>query len=207
MNKFLVFLLVVVSVKMGYSQNSLIGDEEMKAITIPVNGIRTQAMIVDGDTIPVTNLRAVYVIEDRTFKSRAEENKHKRLIRDVKKAYPYARLAGEKLKQYESMLAGVSTETEKKRIMKRIEGDLKKEYGRELENLTVNQGKILLKLIDRETGDTSYELVKELRGSVSAFFWQSLARIFGSDLKMQYDAEGDDKKVEEIVLLIQKGQI
>lgn len=208
MNKlFLVLGLTFSYLGVALAQTSLIGDAEEKVIDIPKNGVRTKAIVVDGDTMAVGYLHEVLIVDDRVFKSKEEQNKHRRLIRNVKKVYPYARLAGEKLKQYEAMLAGIQTDAEKKRIMKRIEADLKSEYKDELENLTVDQGKILLKLIDRETGDTSYELVKELRGSLSAFFWQSLARLFGSDLKAEYDAEGNDKKIEEIVLLIQKGKI
>lgn len=81
------------------------------------------------------------------------------------------------------------------------------DFGTELKKLTITQGRILLKLIDRETGDTSYELLKELRGSISAVFWQTIARIFGSDLKSQYDPKGDDFLIERVVKLIETGQI
>ena len=76
-----------------------------------------------------------------------------------------------------------------------------------MKKLTVNQGRILLKLIDRETGNTSYELVKELRGTISAVFWQTIARLFGSDLRAQYDPKGEDKLIERVVRMIETGQI
>ncbi|MFK5968672.1 MAG: DUF4294 domain-containing protein, partial [Candidatus Marithrix sp.] len=87
------------------------------------------------------------------------------------------------------------------------EKELKKEFEDELKNLTMTQGKLLIKLVDRETGKTTYELVKQLRGSLSAFFWQSLAKLFGSNLKTEYDAAGEDKLIEDILIRIDNGQI
>lgn len=84
---------------------------------------------------------------------------------------------------------------------------MKEKFEKDLKKLTFNQGTILIKLVDRETGTTSYNLVKELRGSFQAFFWQSLARLFGSTLKSEYDAEGDDAAIESIVRSIEKGEI
>ena len=84
---------------------------------------------------------------------------------------------------------------------------LQSEFEGELKKLTIKQGIILVKLIDRETGNTSYELVKQLRGSFSAFLWQSLARLFGSNLKLEYDPYGEDKLIEEIVVMIEQGVI
>ena len=93
------------------------------------------------------------------------------------------------------------------KYIKTIEKQLMDEFGKELKKLTITQGRILLKLIDRETGNTSYELLKELRGTVSAVFWQTIARLFGSDLKSQYDPQDDDFLVERVVRLIETGQI
>jgi hypothetical protein len=95
---------------------------------------------------------------------------------------------------------------EKKKFLKQVEQDLQDEFGAELTNLSITQGTILLTLIDRETGDTSYELVKQLRGTISAFFWQSLARLFGHNLKDGYDADGDQEMIEDIILRIENGE-
>ena len=84
---------------------------------------------------------------------------------------------------------------------------LQDQFGDELKKLSVNQGRLLLKLVDRETGNTSYEIVKELRGTFSAFFWQSLALLFGSSMKSKYDPAGDDKLIEQIIVQIDNGQI
>lgn len=91
--------------------------------------------------------------------------------------------------------------------MKQVEQELLVEFEDDLKQLTITQGRILIKLVDRETGSTSYELVKELRGTFSAFFWQTLARLFGSNLKSVYDPYGEDRLIEEIIFLIDRGQL
>jgi len=165
-------------------------------------------IIVNGhDTIPYVELSGIEIFEFRVFKTRHQAQQNARLVRNVKKVYPYAKLAGEKLREYEIILSKVETESEKKRIMKALEQEIKDKYGKELEKLTISQGKILIKLIDRETGNTSFELVKDLRGSFLAFFYQSFARIFGYDLKTKYDPEGEDLNIEIIVRMIENGVI
>ncbi|MEA3504203.1 MAG: DUF4294 domain-containing protein [Bacteroidota bacterium] len=135
------------------------------------------------------------------------DRKTRRLIRNVRKVYPYARLAAIKIDEYAKELEGVDSKREKKRIMKRAEKKLEEQFGDDLRKFTFSQGKILIKLIDRETGDTSFELVQELRGKFTAFFWQSFARIFGMNLKKSYDPDGEDKLIEQIVQSIERGEI
>lgn len=195
---------ILLNTLLASAQNELIGDENKPKVDL--NQIRTYATVVDGDTIPLIYLRPAYKIEDRVFLNQAQKNKWNRLVRDVKITYPYAKLAGIKLKNYNQMLQGKS-ELEQKALMKKVEKELKEEFGPKLSDLTMNQGQLLMKLIDRETGNTSYEIVKELRGSFSAFFWQGIAKIFSSDMKKRYDADGDDRKVEDIITLIDKGLI
>ena len=129
------------------------------------------------------------------------------MIYNVKKAYPWAKLAGEKLAQVEEHMIALETEKEQREYMKVVEKELLKDYKEDLKKLTITQGRILIKLVDRETGDTSYELVRELRGKISAVFWQALARLFGSNLKSEYDPDGEDRLIEEIVILIENGQL
>jgi hypothetical protein len=163
------------------------------------------ARVIDGDTIPEITLSYFQVTAKRTWKSRTSYNKFKRLEKKVVKVYPFAHLAAQKLNEYAIELAAVESEKEKKRFYKRIEQEIKLEYEGELRKLTVSEGRILIKLLDRETGNTSYELVTELRGKFSAFFWQGLARIFGHNLKSIYDPEGADKDIEFIVQRIEAG--
>jgi hypothetical protein len=170
-------------------------------------GFKLSYFVTDeGDTVPVVNLHAVSVIEDRIFASKREERKWSRLKRDVAKVYPYSKVAGKKLKEYNDMMVGKS-DKEQKRILRQAEADIKKQFEGDVRNMTMNQGRILIKLIDRETGNTSYALVKDLRGSFQAVFWQSIARIFGSNLKSGYDPKKDpeDKMIEEIIHTIEEG--
>ena len=172
-----------------------------------INGqvLRT-TVLENGDTIPVAVLADAEISAPRVFKSAAEERRYRSLEKKVRKVYPYAKLAGEKLREYEDELSKIESERKKKKFYKKVERELKAEFGDELTKLTVGQGRILIKLIDRETGDTSYELVSELRGSFSAFFWQGLARIFGHNLKSNYDPDGEDRLIEEIVQRIKSEQ-
>lgn len=170
------------------------------------DSILVYGIIKDGDTIPFIPLKEVKISSWRLLDSK-EERKLTRLMKNVKIVYPYARLAGLKLLEYEDTLAMAPDDKARRKIMKRVEEELDAEYGQELRNLTVTQGKILLKLIDRETGETSYELVSELRGEFRAFFYQSFARLFGLNMKIGYDPEGEDRDIEYIVNLIESGQL
>jgi hypothetical protein len=163
--------------------------------------------IINGDTIPYVTLREFTVYAEMQFNSSFFADKYGRLKRDVKKAYPYAKIAGQKLKQYNDVIARLDNEAKKKKYLKLAEDEIKREFEGDLKKLTLRQGRILIKLIDRETGSSSYNLVKELRGSFSAFMWQSLARLFGSNLKEKYDPKGEDALIEEIVLKIENGEL
>ncbi len=166
-----------------------------------------RTVVIDGDTIPNVIIDEVVVFPRMVFKTKRQSRKYRKLIRDVKRAYPYAVYAKEMLDEMENEFQNLKTEKEKKKYIKSIEKNLMGEFGDELKKLTITQGRILLKLIDRETGNTSYELLKYLRGSVSAVFWQTIARIFGSDLKSEYDPLGDDYLIERVVRMIETGQI
>ncbi len=170
-------------------------------------GFKLYYIISDsGDTIPTVTLEPLTVSEARVFASKREERKWSRLKRDVAKVYPYSKLAGNKLKQYNEQLTGKS-EKDQKRILKLAENDIKAEFEDDIRDMTLNQGRILIKLIDRETGNTSYGLVKDLRGSFQAVFWQSVARIFRTNLKSAYDpnANSEDRMIEDIIISIEDG--
>lgn len=172
-----------------------------------IEGYVLYGIIEDGDTILLSSINEVYIYPVRKFSSRRDLRRYRRLIRNIKKAYPYAKLAKLKLDEIEANLKNLKTDVEKKAYVKQVEKELRYEFEDELKKLTITQGRILIKLIDRETGETSYELVKELRGSFSAFFWQALARLFGSNLKTEFDALGEDRLMNEIVLMIENGQL
>lgn len=170
-----------------------------------INGQLYDAIVVDGDTIPVVSLPPARVKAKRVFKSRKAEKKYRRLIYHIKKAYPYAKLAGKKMREVEEEIKDM-TPRERKRRMKQLEKEIKRDYEGDLMKLSFTQGRILIKLLDRETGDISYDIIKEFRGGFTAWFFQGIAKMFKYDLKAEYDAEGDDRLIEEIVLKIEQGE-
>lgn len=179
-----------------------------KAQTVMPDGrIRLLGTIVNGDTIPTVYLVGVEIVAPLSPEAAARQQAFLKLRRDVIRAYPYAKLASMKLKYINDQVATMTNERQKKRFIKDTEKELKEQFEQDLKKLTVTQGRILIKLIDRETGNTSYALVKELRGSLQAFFWQGLARLFGENLKSEYDAAGEDQMIEQIVKQIESGQI
>ena len=121
--------------------------------------------------------------------------------------YPYAKITGQLLSEYETELQAIQAKNDQELYVKIAEAELRAEFEAEVKDLTVSQGKVLVKLIDRETGQTSYELVKQLRGSFVAFMWQGLARLFDHDLKAEYDPEGTDATMEIIVQRIERGEL
>ena len=124
-----------------------------------------------------------------------------------KNSLSYAVMAQATFQQCEQTLTTMTNEREKRKYLKQMEGQLMDQYKQELKSLTVEQGRLLIKLIDRETGTTSYEMVKEMKGSLSAFMWQTVASLFGNNMKDTYDPIGEDKDIENIVHLIEQGVI
>ena len=165
----------------------------------------TRAIIDGNDTIPIVELEEVRIYKSSDFDYLSYKRRDKRLVRNVKKAYPYSRIAAIKLKQLDEELLKLQSEAEQKEYIKQAEKEIMNEFEKDLRKLTITQGIILVKLIDRETGQTSYEVIKDLKGGFSAFFWQGIARIFGNNLKAEYDPEGEDAKIEDIVRGIEAG--
>ncbi len=187
-----IFLIVIASIALHA--------QETKPIVL-------KARIIDSDTVPMITLREVEIFTLEVPKTRRQQRKLTKLVKNIKAVYPYAKLAGIKLNNYEEMLLAAKNDRERKQIMKQAEEEIKEEYGEELKKLTFSQGKILIKLLDRETGNTSYVLVQELRGKFTAFWYQAFARIWGYNLKTKYDPEGEDRQIEVIVKMIERGQI
>ncbi|MCK9219968.1 MAG: DUF4294 domain-containing protein [Bacteroidales bacterium] len=165
------------------------------------------AKIIDGDTIALIDIYPAIVFPTVAFSTKRATVRYDRLVYNVKKVYPYAKLAGKKLREFKSVLDTLKSEKEQKRFIKSAEKQLEAQFGNEIKDLSFNQGKILIKLIYRETGNSTFDIVKELRGSFNAFIWQTLARIFGYDLKTNYDPAGTDQAIEQIVLMIDAGAI
>lgn len=170
------------------------------------NGTLLPGIILEGDTFAIIQLETVQIISNMKFASVKQRENWERLRYNVKKAYPFAIIASARLREYENILQKLPNDNTREIYMKIAEDKLKKEFEGQLKELTIKQGRILIKLIDRETGRTSYQLVKQLRGSFSAFMWQGLASIFGSSLKSEYDGKGEDLLIETAISQIEAGQ-
>ena len=155
--------------------------------------------IIDGDTIFISNIPKVDILE---FKYKDEQNQYRILKRRVLKVYPYAILAKEKLNTIQNGLDSIPKKRHKKRYTKQMLKWVKEEYSDRLKNLSMKEGKILVKLIYRETNLTSYEIVKSYRGRFNAFFWQTMAKLWENNLKTEYDPLNikEDKLIEHILL-------
>jgi hypothetical protein len=175
-------------------------------MSAPQNGYRLQAEVMNGDTVPVMNLENVYVTTEYVFKNPKLYEQWTRTKFNVKKVYPYAILAAAKLKEFDMELAKITDEKSRKKYIKVCERNLRTEFEDELKGLSFSQGKVLMKLIDRETGKTTYEIVRQLRGGFEAAMWQTLARIFGHNMKSEYDARVEDILVERAVRLVETGR-
>lgn len=164
-------------------------------------------IIIDGDTIPCYDLPELYCFKPLKFKNKRQQNNYTKLVRDVKKVLPIANeINGAIIETYE-YLQTLPDDKAKDKHIKALEKGLKAQYTPKLKKLTLNQGKLLIKLIDRQSNQTSYELVKAFLGSFKAGFYQAFAWTFGASLKKEYDAEGDDQLTERVILQVMSGQI
>ena len=143
--------------------------------------------------LPELEIRVV-----RTFRTPEDRAKYLRLRYNVMKVLPYARFAQNRYDQLHRELAITSDRRTQKKLVKECEKEIKEMFNREVKNMSITQGQILIKLIDRQTGNSSYELVRELRGGVTAFFYQSVAKVFGHNLKSKYDPD-EDVQIENII--------
>jgi hypothetical protein len=163
--------------------------------------------IIEGvDTIPVVNLPTVNITEKAPQYMQSMQEYY-RMRFNVIKVYPYARIAAIKIEELNETLKTLPTDRARRKHTKEFEKQLRKDFEQAVENLSVNQGKIFIKLIDRETGNSSYDLIKDVKGSFNAFVFQSAARLFGHNLKDKYDPDGNDKVIESIVREIENGEI
>lgn len=176
----------------GYVPYSRYGAGYMAGSTVDPN---------TGDTTYTVQLADVLV-----YRSIGNIRNHRRLIRNVKAVYPYAIDARHYFRSLTDTLAKVDDPKLRNKITKAYEDEIVERYTPVLENMTFTQGKILIRLIDRETQRTSYELLEEFRGRFSAKFWNMIAKIFRADLKQQYDpTKGEDKLIEQIINLYEAG--
>jgi hypothetical protein len=162
------------------------------------------AVIYNGDTIPAKTLENVTLLTKYSSAQASARAAWTRLRNAIYVTYPYAKRASVVINDINVHLANVSSSSERRKYIKTREKELKKEFTEPLTNLSIYQGKILMKLINRETGNNCYEIIKEYKGGLTARFYQTVAFFFDGDLKQPYDAHGDDAEMEKIVLEVQR---
>jgi len=201
-----IMLLSTFCVAMGVFGQSKVPRDSIGKSKI-IDGQEVKPTIINGDTVLLVDLAPITIMPPLTFETNRQYKRYSRLVLYVKKVYPYSQLVKTQLAEIHANLDNYKTEKEKKKYIDLKEKELKQEFEGQLRSLTFTQGKILIKLINRETGQTTFDIVKELKGSLNAYFWQSIARIFGSNLKMEYNATGDDIMIEDIVVRIENGEL
>lgn len=163
----------------------------------------------NGEVLPEIEIKEVTVIgrPSKETSKKSEYRKYERLIYNLKKVYPYALVVRRKLDEVNQTMLQIKTDKERKEYIKEFEKNIFGEYEDDIRNMTITQGRLLIKLIDRETQNTSYDLIKEYRGRFTAAFWQGIAKIFGTNLKEQYDPYGEDALIEVLIWEIDTGQL
>lgn len=164
-------------------------------------------IIQNGDTVVFKNIKEVIVFPEREFKNKRDYRRYSRYVQKVKKVYPLAVEARELLKEYQPKYEALKDRRDQRKLMKKLEKELLDKHKDELKKWSISDGRILLKLINRETERTPYSLIQDFRGGFSAVFWQGIAKLFKNDLKAGYDPDDEDKMLEEIVTLIELGYL
>ncbi len=156
--------------------------------------------VENGDSVAV-----VHILPVRKYARKKDMRRYAKLIRAVKKVYPIAQEAKREMALMEEELRRLPSKKDRELYTKGIQKMIVKKYTPVLKRMTVYEGRVLLKLIDRETEYTAFEIVKEFRGGFVAGFWQAMARLFGNNLKLEYDPDGSDKMLEQIVVYYEAG--
>lgn len=162
----------------------------------------------NGVVMPEIEIKPVTVVaRPTTGSSKRDFRKYDRLVYNIKKVYPYALIVRQKMDEVNAHLQHLDSDRKRREYLKEFEKSIFKEYQDDISKMTISQGRLLIKLIDRETQNTSFELIREYRGKFSAAFWQGIAKIFGTNLKEEYDRFGDDALIEIIIYEIESGNL
>lgn len=161
-------------------------------------------IVYQGDTIPAGYLEMCYVTAPMSEAMKKRLKEWTRLRNAVYVTYPYARKAGGIMNDMNVKLAHITQKDQRKAYLKSREAELKKEFTEPLTNLSIYQGKILMKLINRQTGNNCYDIIKEYKGGITARVYQTVAFFFNSSLKQPYDAKSDDQQIEQIVQEVER---
>lgn len=197
----LVFFIVISTIKAQKDSLKTVKD------SIPDRFYVLQNVYRDGESLPEMEIKEVTIVGNRKRGASFNYWKYQRLIYNVRRVYPYAVIVRMKLASVNEKLQGMNSEKERKEYMKEVEKEVFRDYEGDMQQMTLTQGKLLIKLIDRETRNTSYDLIRDYRGKVPAAFWQGVARLFGTNLKAEYDPYGEDAIIEKIVTEIEAGRL
>ena len=169
--------------------------------------VKVSKVLVDGDSIQYMEMSNVYVYPKPTFKSQKQEQAYMRLVKNVKKVLPLAKEARQMLIETAEYIETLPNQKERDAHLKKVEAAIVAEYKPKMKKLTYSQGKLLIKLIDRECNATAYETIQAFIGPVRSGMWQAFAWMFGASLKKGYDPNGVDRLTERVVLMVEAGQL
>ncbi|MBQ4507736.1 MAG: DUF4294 domain-containing protein [Paludibacteraceae bacterium] len=173
----------------------------------PAGGQYLGIQVQGGDTLLLVRLHDVHVFPQLVFKNKKQEKFYWRTVRDVKKTLPYAKMIVRDMEYADAQLALIQDKKERRKWWRKFEKQLFRKYEKDFRNMTASQGMMLMKLMDRETDRTSYELIKHYRSKASADFWQFVAKLFRNDLKEGYDGTDKDRIIERVITLVEAGQL
>ena len=175
--------------------------------TTTINGYLVPACIYEGDTIASLHMPTLYCFKPLVFKNKKQQQQYNRLVRNVKKTLPIAKEVNRAIIETYEFIQTLPDEKARQKHLQAVEKSVKEQYTPRMKKLTLSQGKLFIKLINRETDSSSYELVKAFLGPFKAGFYQAFAAIFGASLKKEYHPDEEDAMVEQIILLVESGQI
>lgn len=181
---------------------SAIGQESALVPTVKVG-----RALVDGDSIQYMEMSNVYVYPEPTFKSKRQQQSYMRLVKNVKRVLPIAKEARQMLIETAEYLETLPNQKARDEHLRKVEAAIVREYKPKMKKLTFSQGKLLIKLVDRECHSTAYEAMQAFIGPFRSGLWQAFAWTFGASLKKGYDPEGVDRLTERVVLMVEAGQL
>jgi hypothetical protein len=203
--KLVPFILVILSCVTDISAQ--IDTLKHKNDSVPDRFYLLQKVERNGVSLPEIEIKEVTVMALPRPENRSEFRRYERLVLNLKKVYPFALMVRNKLGQVNEEIKNIPDEKKRKEYLKNVEKEAFAEFEDDIQDMTITQGRLLIKLIDRETQNTSYALIREYRGRFTAAFWQGIARFFGTNLKEEYDAYGDDILIELIISEIDAGRL
>ena len=191
------------------NDNTLRPEDRMVDMDNPtfVPTVKVGKALLDGDSVLFMQMNKVYVYPQAEFKNERQRKAYNRLVYNVKKVLPIAKEVNQIVLETYEYLETLPDKKARRAHMKKVESEIYEKYKPRMKKLSYSQGKLLIKLVNRECNSSSYEIVQAFMGSIRAGFWQAFAWAFGASLKKEYDAEGTDRLTERVILLVESGQL